>query len=58
MYPRYLGVINKSKSMTVLRISDAPIPLFTNRSDTDIFCFEIGRYLADTDTLPQRNYLH
>ena len=24
--------------------SDAPIPLFTNQSDTDIFCFEIGRY--------------
>ena len=23
-------------------ISDTPIPLSTNRSDTDIFCFEIG----------------
>ena len=30
--------------------SDAPIPLLTNQSDTDIFCIEIGRCLVDTDT--------
>ena len=33
-----------------LFISDAPIPVFTSRSDTDTFCVENGRYLADTDT--------
>jgi len=33
-------------------ISDAPIPLFTNRSDTDTFYFKTSRYLANTDILP------
>ena len=28
----------------VINVSDAPIPLFTSRSNTDIIYFETGRY--------------
>ena len=37
---------------TVHVTRDTLIPLFNSRSDTDTFWWKIGRYLADTDTLP------
>ena len=37
-------------------ISDAPIPLFHYRSDTDTFEARNGRCRSDTDTLPYRHF--
>ena len=37
-------------------ISDALIPLFHYRSDTDTFEAGNGRYRSDTDTLPDRHF--
>ena len=44
--------------LRTLDSSDAPIPFFPSQSDIDIFYSKIGQYLADTDTLPKRHYLH
>ena len=37
-------------------ISDAPIPLFHYRSDTDTFEARNGRCRSDTDTFPYRHF--
>ena len=39
-----------------ISLSDAPIPLFSNRSDTNTFKVENGRYQSDTDTLEYKCY--
>jgi len=42
IHPRLTPAAQVWKKIDVLYASDAPIPLFTNQSDTDIIYFETG----------------